>query len=207
MSRDRSQPRPRDLAACFARGLILDVPPSSIEGAGNAGCALHPWPPVQKKAQASATKGTPHQPAFPAQWCYGLYAISPGTGLSCPRHSWFVSTNLAPASGRQDHAISPSAIASFVAQKLRLTPPRPSHPASNVRDDREAPLMWERDGDSCKFDLGSSRSDLFSLVGLDRFSQRRGDLPVGQSRNASRCEICRRIYQAISASNDVSFRD
>jgi hypothetical protein len=24
-------------------------------------------------------------PAFPAQWCYGLYVLSPGTGLSCPR--------------------------------------------------------------------------------------------------------------------------
>jgi len=23
---------------------------------------------------------------------------------------------------------------------------RPSHPAPNVRDDREAPLMWVRDG-------------------------------------------------------------
>jgi hypothetical protein len=23
---------------------------------------------------------------------------------------------------------------------------RPPHPASNVRDDREAPLLWERDG-------------------------------------------------------------
>jgi hypothetical protein len=62
-----------------------------------------------KKAQASATRGTPHQPAFPAQWCYGLYAISPGTGLFCPRHLRFVSASLAPAPGRQDHAISPSA--------------------------------------------------------------------------------------------------
>ena len=25
-------------------------------------------------------------PAFPAQWLYGLYVISPGSGLSCPRH-------------------------------------------------------------------------------------------------------------------------
>jgi hypothetical protein len=39
-----------------------------------------------KKAQASATKGTPHQPAFPAQWLYGLYAISSVTMLVCHRH-------------------------------------------------------------------------------------------------------------------------
>ena len=38
------------------------------EGAGNAGCALHPRPRVQQKAHALATKGTPQQPAFPAQW-------------------------------------------------------------------------------------------------------------------------------------------
>jgi hypothetical protein len=150
----RSQPRPRDLAACFARGLILDVPPSRQRAQGMPDARCTRGRLCSKKAQASATRGTPHQPAFPAQWCYGLYALSPGTGLSCPRHSWFVSTNLTPASGRQDHAISPSAIASFVAQKLRPTPPRPSHPASNVRDDREAPLMWERDGENCKFDLG-----------------------------------------------------
>jgi hypothetical protein len=28
--------------------------------------------------------------------------------------------------------------------KARATPPRPSHPAPNVRDDREAPLLSER---------------------------------------------------------------
>src|SRR5258705_676459 len=72
----------------------------------------------RKKAQASATRGTPQQPAFPAQWCYGLYVLFPVTGLFCHRHSWIVPTNLAPASGRQNHTISPSAIAAFVAQKI-----------------------------------------------------------------------------------------
>src|SRR5216683_1786945 len=49
--------------SCWKRAAL-----KSEEGAGNAGCALHPRPPVQQKAQASATKGTPQQPAFPAQW-------------------------------------------------------------------------------------------------------------------------------------------
>src|SRR6266436_8239610 len=53
----------------------------SEEGAGNAGCALHPRPRVRKKAHALATKGAPQQPAFPAQWFYGLYVISPVTML------------------------------------------------------------------------------------------------------------------------------
>jgi len=44
---------------------------------------------------------------------------------------------LIPASGDQDHAISPSALASLVSRGYQ----RPSHPAPNVRDDREAPLL------------------------------------------------------------------
>src|SRR5258707_12862282 len=34
-------------------------PPSNEEGAGNAGCPMDPRPPVQQKAQASATTGSP----------------------------------------------------------------------------------------------------------------------------------------------------
>jgi len=49
-------------------------------------------------------------------------------------------TNLVPASGHQDHAISPSAAVSIVSAQKRLKLSRPSHPALNVRDDREAPL-------------------------------------------------------------------
>jgi hypothetical protein len=60
---------------------------------------------------------------------------------------------------------------------LRLTLQRPSHPAPNVRDDREPPLLWERDSENCKFDLGLRRSEIFLQRGLDRFSAR---LPVGQ---------------------------
>jgi hypothetical protein len=53
----------------------------------------------RKKAQASATRGTPHQPAFPAQWCYGLYVLSLVTGLFCHRHLRFVSRKLSASVG------------------------------------------------------------------------------------------------------------
>jgi hypothetical protein len=45
----------------------------------------------------------------------GLYVISPAIGLSCHRR-WqkMTSTNLTPASRRQDHTTSPSASALFV---------------------------------------------------------------------------------------------
>ena len=67
---------------------------------------------------------------------YGLYVISPGTGLSCPRrlrdHRL---ANLASASGGQDHTISPSAPASLVkrSRHVHRIPP-------HDRDDAFAPL-------------------------------------------------------------------
>ena len=38
--------------------------------------------------------------------------------------------------------------------RSRPTLPRPSHPAPNVRDDRDTPLSWVRDARSCRGDLG-----------------------------------------------------
>jgi hypothetical protein len=53
-------------------------------------------------------------------------------------------------------------LAPFVERAFaRLTPPRPSHPAPNVRDDREAPLLWARDGGIYKGDLVSEKQKYF----------------------------------------------
>jgi hypothetical protein len=65
--------------------------------------------------------------------------------------------DLTPASGRQDHTILPSATSSLVRVLLiahrsfdppcnpvaRSTLPRPPHPAPNVRDDHDTPLLWD----------------------------------------------------------------
>jgi hypothetical protein len=83
--------------------------------------------------------------------------------------------NLTPASGRQDHTTSPSASAPFVRALTRLTLQRPPHPVPNVRDDRDTPLSWERDGESCRTDLDQRRSEIFLRMGMDR---QIGDLPV-----------------------------
>jgi hypothetical protein len=95
-----------------------------------------------KKAQASATTGTPQQPAFPARWFYGLYAISPVTGLFCHRHSQDTSHELSASVG----APGPHDFAVRNAARTSAHSPRPPHPASNVRDDRETPLVRRRDG-------------------------------------------------------------
>ena len=57
------------------------------EGAGNAGCALHPRSRVrivQTKLHTSI-QGSGGTPTFPAQWLYGLYRDLPGERLFCLR--------------------------------------------------------------------------------------------------------------------------
>jgi len=49
-----------------------------------------------------------------------------------------------------------------------VQPPRPSHPAPNVRDDREPPLWRERDGRKETNDLPDGATPLFSREGLNR---------------------------------------
>jgi len=79
-------------------------------------------------------------PAFPARWCYGLLRSLPGDRAFCLRRRprcKCIATDLIPASGYQNATTSPSAVMSFVGWHAS----RPSHPAPNVRDDRETPLL------------------------------------------------------------------
>jgi hypothetical protein len=64
----------RILAAGFARGLAYLFRPHRAEGAGKAGCALHPRSRVQDcaKKRTRAYRFSGGSPAFPAQWFYGL---------------------------------------------------------------------------------------------------------------------------------------
>jgi hypothetical protein len=55
--------------------------PHKTEGAGNAGCQLHPQSRVRKLSEAherSHHRFTGLFPAFPAQWFYGLFRGLPG---------------------------------------------------------------------------------------------------------------------------------
>src|SRR5258708_27478470 len=66
------------------------------------------------------------------------FVLSPAIGLVVTVISRMASRNLTPASRRQDHTTSPSALALFVnsAACIHRIP-------SRVRDDREAPLEWD----------------------------------------------------------------
>jgi hypothetical protein len=94
------------------------------------------------------------------------FALFPVIGLSCHRHrrdAARVFADLTPASRRQNHTTSPSAPATFVLSAISVHR-IPLH----VRDDRETPLVKERDGTPCKFDLGEKRSGLSLERWLDQ---------------------------------------
>src|SRR6266404_2111723 len=157
----------RDLTACLARVLPFRsaLLQQRAQGMPDARCTRGRV--CSKKAHALATTGTPHQPAFPARWCYGLYVISPVTGLFCHRHRRNCSRQLdasVGASGPHDFAVRKPARTS--ARRLR-----PPHPALYVRDDRETPLR----GDGTEMDIDLiwvwREGKYFWKRGLDRANQ------------------------------------
>ncbi len=101
--------------------------------------------------------------------------------------------NLTPASGRQDHTILPSATTSLVrvlviAHRLfknppfdpiaRSTLPRPPHPAPNVRDDHDTPLLWDGMRKVLEMIWGEWKAKYFCKEDSTRLSTNR---PTGKS--------------------------
>ena len=110
---------------------------------------------------------------------YDLYVISPVIGLCCHRRQRNYSRQLdasVEASGPHDFAVREKHASSSA-------PSRPSHPAPNVFDDRETPLVWERDGAHLLLICFGSGAEYFfrrgwtasiSLIGLNIFADARG---------------------------------
>ena len=118
LSRDALRPR-----------LAIEFPYPPVRGRRE--CRVHAAPAVScakvcKKAHTRIQVQRRH-PTFPAQWLYGLYRALPGrAGLVVTVAGGIASTNLTPASGRQDHTTSPYASAPFVKGTSASTA---SHPA------------------------------------------------------------------------------
>jgi hypothetical protein len=122
-------------ASAFSRRdppeLYLDLHPlKEREGAGKAGCALHPRsrvPNAQTKTHTSIQVQR-RQSGFPCAVGYDLFRALPGDRAFLPPSSArsLAPANLTPASGRQDHTASPSAPAAFVFR----CHPRPPHPTA-----------------------------------------------------------------------------
>ena len=70
----------------FARVMQIRCLPLKREGAGNAGCALHPRSRVPKIAHLAHTsiQGSGNTPTSPAQWLYGLLRALPGERAFLP---------------------------------------------------------------------------------------------------------------------------
>ena len=159
--------RARIPAARIAPGFGVETSaPCRIEGVGNAGRPMHPQPRVGKiettrVSHHGRTGFTRHsRTRMVLTVSFGLSSV---TGLSCHRHlqrpcKLDISVGM---SGPHDFAVRGKPHSS-------LRPPRPSHPASYVRDDRETPLEWKQDGAVYGFDLGQTRSEIFFRTGLDR---------------------------------------
>jgi hypothetical protein len=137
-SRTHANTFPRRLCARVVREIFAS---SKEEGAGNAGCVdcTRGLACERKKHTSVITTGTPDRPGIPcASGFNGFLRALPGDRAFLPpsltdHHP----ISLISASGYQDHTTSPSATG-----RLRLVRrPRPSHPAPNVRDDRETPLF------------------------------------------------------------------
>ena len=150
--RNDGQQSPRDPAAQCPGS--EKPPPSKMEGAGNAGCALHPRSRVQDCAK-SAHEHTGSAETLRHSLRNGLraYAGSPATNSSCQRRrriegiskpGWArnILRRLDTSNGCQDHTFLPYASALFVLRNrrsltskahpaifvLRATLPRPPHP-------------------------------------------------------------------------------
>src|SRR5258705_3102482 len=127
---------------------------------------------IDKAHERSHHRFTGISPAFPAQWSYALLRALPGDQACLTPSPALLIADLTPASGRQNDTTWPYASASFVRLAIaRLTLPRPSHTAPNVRDDREAPLWSARDGGSTSAALPDGKSGIFLISGLDTTSE------------------------------------
>jgi hypothetical protein len=171
----------RESAAPHSRGTMRpsfakQCRPMKSEGAGNAGCPMHPQPRVRFvvgvctrvfTAEAPETSGIPHAMVLTA-----YIALSPGTGRSCPRRSRDKPATLTPASGRQDHTTSPSAPAPLVLRRRCVH--RIPHPTSVTIAIR--PSWW--DGMAGRIhNFWFSEREIFFRKRLDRGIKKQ---PVGQ---------------------------
>jgi hypothetical protein len=96
----------------FARGVPSHCPsePQRAQGKPGADCARSPvCEQCYRKAHGLNHRYSRDIPAFPAQWCYGLYVLSPGKRPFLPPFCGSKLPQVAPGSRRQDHTISPYA--------------------------------------------------------------------------------------------------
>ena len=129
---------------------------------------------AHKHSHHGHTGNTQHSPR---NGFNSLFRALPGDrALLPPSSTRFLTADLTPASGCQDHTASPSASSALVLSTIRVhrIPPR-------VGDVAQRPSCRAGTGRACRDDLPDGESGIFLQMGLDRPKVRgRTDLPVGQ---------------------------
>jgi len=123
------------LATRFARAIQSNCPSPKTEGAGKAGRWPHPraWCAavvrIERTPVSTGSAGTTGLPCAMVLRLIRALLGAPGLLAAVARKSL---ASLVPASGDQDHTISPSAPTRIASAHRK----RPSHPDPNVRGDR-----------------------------------------------------------------------
>src|SRR4029077_20840003 len=141
--------------------------PSITEGAGKAGCALHPRSRVQC-AQEVRTRAYRAAEASRLSLRDGFTAyttLSPATGFVATVTLQVLLQSLTPASGRQDHTTSPSALARARLPHATGVHRIPPH----VRDDRDPPLLSGETGRVMPLICPTAKAEYFCARGWTDF--------------------------------------
>jgi hypothetical protein len=110
------------------------------EGAGKAGCWLHPWPACSKKSTRRSPQVQPETSGLPCAMVLTVSFALPGDRASCPRHEQIVrSLGISVGMpGPHDFAVRDDITR---PRHRALISPRPSHPISrSVTIGHNAPL-------------------------------------------------------------------
>ncbi len=141
------------------------IRPRKSRGRGECRVKASPMARQQQEKLAAVTTGSAGSSGIPRAAGYGLYEVSPGTGLFAPvATTRFRALRLASAPGCQNPTTSPSASSAIVVAPAASTAPR-----LHVRDDRpKRPSSMRRDGRDDRCDLPDGASRLFSAEILKR---------------------------------------
>jgi hypothetical protein len=185
-----------------APGLCRNHSPRKTEGAGNAGCPMHPQPVCKGRKHTVVTTGSPVSAGIPCTMVLTAYsALSPATNSSChrrrrigglagPGRARKTSADLTPATGARTtrlhrtqqcrssarpsiaHEPKPALRPRLRARRCRVH--RIPHPTSVTIAIRPS---FGTGYETSKPDLGPQRSGFFLRTGLDTQINK---LPVGQ---------------------------
>ncbi len=162
--------KPRSRGA-FCPSSAKNLDPPQIGGRRKGRVPARTRGPSREKIRAKARSpqvAAENTPAFPAQWFYGLYALSLASqcliATIAAREAFGACARLdasVGASGPHDFAVRIRA----ARQSAHLQPP---HPRPAFVTFAIAPLRLGRDGEAYSIDSSFGKSEIFLMRGIDR---------------------------------------